>query len=182
MARDQKRTARFTAHGHWGGTVAALAVAMVALSGCTEDPATRDLNDATPPTVVLTVTASTSVDGGLQTVEFGGDIDLRMPGGSVFAKASDDDGVGHVELWMTEARDCGGTRVGPGLAGAPIERVEGAVTDTSAPSSLSAGHDINTRTLQAGCSYTFEVWAKAANAATQPVDVKTPVTRLHLDT
>ena len=174
--------ARFKAFRYQGGVIAVVAVALAALSACTGEPTPRDLNDATPPSLLLTVTASKTVDGGLQTVEFGGDIELTMPGGSVFAKASDDDGVSYVELWMTETRVCGGTKVGPGLAGAPTKRVEGQVTDTSAPSSLSAGHDINTQPLRAGCSYTFEVWGKTANAATQPVSVESLVTRLHLDT
>lgn len=182
MTMDERRIARLRARGYQGATFAAAVVALAALSGCTGEPTPRDRNDATPPSLLLTVTASKAVDGGLQTVEFGGDIELEMPGGSVFAQASDDDGVGYVELWMTEARVCGGTRVGPGLAGAPTKRVEGEVTDASAPSSLSAGHDINTRTLRADCSYTFEVWAKAANASTQPVSVESLVTRLHLDT
>ena len=176
------RAVGFQALGHHGGVIAVAAVALVVLTGCTGEDTPRDLNDATPPSLVLTVTASKGVDGGLQTVEFGGDIELRMPGGSVFAKASDEDGVSYVEVWMTESRVCGGTKIGPGLAGAPIKRVEGLVTDTSAPSSLSAGHDINTQPLRAGCSYTFEVWGKAANAATQPARVESLVTRLHLDT
>ena len=145
--RIKGQAARFKAFGYQGGVFAAVAVALAALSGCTGEPTPRDLNDATPPSLLLTVTASKAVDGGLQTVEFGGDIELKMPGGSVFAKASDDDGVSYVELWMTETRVCGGTKVGPGLAGAPTKRVEGQVTDTSAPSSLSAGHDINTQPL-----------------------------------
>lgn len=180
MAMNDGRTPRRRVRGAQGAAFAALTLTV--LSGCTGDPAPRDLNDATPPSLRLTVTAATAVDGGLETVEFGGDIELGMPGGSVIARATDDDGVGYVELWMTEARTCGGTQVGPGLAGAPTRRVEGQVTDASAPSSLSAGHDLNTQALQADCSYTFEVWATAANASSQPVTVTSPVTRLHLDT
>jgi hypothetical protein len=142
----------------------------------------RDLSDPTPPTLLLTVTAAKAVQGGSQTVEFGGtDIELTLPGGSVVAHARDDDGVSYVELWMTEARVCGGKTVGPGLPGAPTKRVEGQST-ASAPTSLSVGYDIATAPLKANCSYTFEVWAKAANAATEPVSVESPVTRLHLQT
>ena len=152
------------------------------LTGCSHDPTPRDLNDPTPPSLLLTVTASKAVDGGVQTVEFGeNDIELAMPGGSVFAKASDDDGVSNVELWMTETRVCGGMTVGPGLPGAPTKRVEGEST-ASAPTSLSVSYDINKKPLKANCSYTFEVWGKATNAATKPVSVESPVTRLHLHT
>jgi hypothetical protein len=152
------------------------------LTGCSRDPTPRDLNDATPPSLLLTVTASKAVDGGLQTVEFGGDdIELTMPGGSVFAEASDDDGVSNVELWMKEARVCGGITVGPGLPGAPTKRVEGEST-ASAPTSLRVGYDLNSSPLKANCSYTFEVWGTAANAATKPVSAESPVTRLHLNT
>lgn len=99
----------------------------------------------------------------------------------MFARANDDDGVSYVELWMTEARVCGGKTVSPGLPGAPTKRVEGQAT-ASAPTSLSVGYDLTTARLKANCSYTFEVWGKAANAATTPVSVESPVTRLHLHT
>jgi hypothetical protein len=157
-------------------------LALHAMTGCSHEPTPRDLNDPTPPSLLLTVTASKEVDGGHQTVEFGGtDIELTMPGGSVFAQANDDDGVGYVELWMTEARVCGGKTVGPGLPGAPTKRVEGQST-ASAPTSLRVGYDISTAPLKANCTYTFEVWGKAGNAAITSVSVESPVTRLHLDT
>jgi len=160
----------------------AAALALPVLTGCSHAPPPRNVNDATPPSLLLTVTASKAVDGGLQTVEFGeNDIELTMPGGTVIARAMDDDGVSNVELWMTEARVCGGVKIGPGLPGAPTKRVEGEAT-ASAPTSLSVGYHINTEPLKANCSYTFEVWGKATNAATKPVSVESPVTRLHLNT
>lgn len=160
----------------------AVTVGLPVLTACSHEPTPRDLDDATPPSLLLTVTAAKGVDGGLETVEFGkGDIELTMPGGRVVAKATDDDGVSNVELWMTEARVCGGMTVGPGLPGAPTKRVEGEAT-ASAPTSLSVAYDMNAEPLKANCSYTFEVWGKASNAATQPVSVESPVTRLHLHT
>lgn len=160
----------------------AVTLSLAVPTGCSHEPTPRDLNDSTPPSLLLTVTAAKAVDGGVQTVEFGeNDIELTMPGGSVTATASDDDGVSNVELWMTEARVCGGMTVGPGLPGAPTKRVEGVAT-ASAPTSLSVGYDITAEPLRANCSYTFEVWGKATNSATKPVDVESPVTRLHLNT
>jgi hypothetical protein len=87
----------------------------------------------------------------------------------MFVAADDDKGVSWVELWMTTTRNCGGVVDGPGLAGGPAKRVTGNVSNTSAPSSLSAGLDINTLGLQSGCSFVFDVWGKAANAATTAV-------------
>jgi hypothetical protein len=76
-----------------------------------------------------------------------------------------------VEFWMNEGRSCGGTASGPGLSGAPRERVEADLSST-APQSLSAGIDINTMNLRSDCIYTWEVWGEAATAATTPVEAR----------
>ncbi len=128
----------------------------------------RDLTDTTAPTIHLSITASPNTDSGLEELAPGSNVTLEAPGGSVIVMAEDTGGVGWVEFWMTETRTCGGTTTGPGLAGAPTERVEGDLSST-APQSLSAGIDINTMNLRSDCVYRWEVWGEAANAATTPV-------------
>jgi hypothetical protein len=93
-------------------------------------------------------------------------VNLKAPGGSLFFTATNAGGVGWVELWMNTKEQCGGTIVGPGLAGAPTKHVDGTLTPTTAPNKLSVGFDINLLQQKPGCTYTYEVWAKAANAAT----------------
>ena len=82
---------------------------------------------------------------------------------------------------MTEEKDCNGVKQGPGLAGAPTKHVDGNVTNTSAPSSLTAGVDINLMQLVHGCTYKFDVWGKAANAATTPVTAQSAPATLILN-
>jgi hypothetical protein len=147
----------------------ALAAISAVLCACTGDPAARDLNDTTAPTMTLKLTASSTVPSGLADLALGTNDTLTGAGGSLFIVADNGKGVSWVELWMTTTRDCGGVIDGPGLAGAPAKRVTGNVSSTSAPSSLSAGLDINTLGLQSGCTFVFDVWGKAANAATTPV-------------
>lgn len=120
------------------------------------------------------MTASAATAEGIQDVPFGTSAVLKAPGGSVLAKAEDGKGLSFVELWLTTKKSCGGTIQGPGLARAPERRTEGNVTDTSAPSSLTAAYDIDTQPLAEGCTYEFEIWGKAANAATNPVVTTTP--------
>jgi hypothetical protein len=144
-------------------------VALV-LTACPGEDVKRDLNDGTAPTLSLTVTASKNVASGLETLSFGTPVELTSAGGSLIVKAEDDDGVGWVELWFTEKKSCGGTVTGPGLAGAPVKRTDGTVTDTDAPESLTAIYDLNTHPLQPGCTYEFDVWGRAANAATTAVE------------
>jgi hypothetical protein len=140
----------------------------------------RDLNDGTPPTLSLTLTASKGTDSGLQTVDFGTAVEITPAAGSLIAKASDDDGVGWVEIYFTEKKTCqgpGGTAsiTGPGLIAGPAQRTEGQVSDTDAPSSLSAVADLNAEPpRQQGCVYEYAVWARAANAATTPVETTSP--------
>lgn len=147
-------------------------------ASCAGTLVARNTNDTTPPTLTLTVTASTNTADGIEVVAPGSTVRLISPGGSAFIKADDPDGVAWVELWMTEEKDCGGVKIGPGLAGAPTTRVVGNLTDTTAPASLTAGTDINLLNLVRGCRYTFEVWGKAANAASNPAIAELPFSRL----
>jgi len=142
---------------------------MPVMSACTSDPVSRDTNDTTPPTITLTVTASANTADGIETVAPGSTVNLTGAGGSALIKAEDDDGVAWVEFWMNQSKNCNGVLENPGISGAPTKHVDGTVSDTSAPSSLMAGVDINTMNLTHGCTYKFEVWGKAANAATTPV-------------
>ena len=87
-----------------------------------------------------------------------------------------------VEIWMTTVEDCGGTIAGPGLAARPAKRVDATLTATSAPNKLAAGVDINLIATKKGCTYTYDVWGKAANAATTPVQVQTPHVKLVMPT
>jgi hypothetical protein len=145
-------------------------VATLTLTACPPPPPTaRDKNDTTPPKITLSVTASANTADGTEIVAPGSTVKLTPPGGSALIKADNAKGVAWVEIWMTQEKTCNGVKEGPGLAGAPAKHVDGNVTDTSAPSSLTAGVDINLLQLVHGCSYKFEVWGKAANAATTPV-------------
>lgn len=144
-------------------------------SSCDGPTETRDLNDATPPEIKLTVTASSTAVGGVMVVAPGSRVVLTPPGGSAFIEATDDDGVSWVELLMDPKAACGDGDLGTvqigGLAPAnPVKRVEGEVTDTDAPGSLTAGVDINLLELDQGCTYEFRVSGKSANAATNPVE------------
>lgn len=155
------------------------------ITACPGPPVTRDTDDTSPPELSLTVTAAKDVDSGLSTVSFGTDVELVMPGGSLLVKAEDPGGVSVVELWMTTTVTCpvGDDLVeqqGPGIATAPVARAEGEVTDTQAPSSLTVSFDINTLELQAGCTYAFDVWGTAANAATTPASTTSPASTLTL--
>lgn len=151
---------------------AALTVTVL-LCGCQNTPVTRDKNDTTAPTITLTVTASANTADGIEVLAPGSNVTLKGAGGSALIKADDDKGVGWVELWMTQEKICTGTIEGPGLAGGPTKHVNGTITETSAPSSLTAGLDINLLQLAHGCTYKFEVWGKAANAATNAVQAQT---------
>jgi hypothetical protein len=167
--------------GRWRAAILALSSTVV-LVACPGRDVKRDLDDASPPTLALKLTASANAPGGLETVDLGNDVNLTGSGGSAWVEAKDDDGVGWVELWMTTSRDCGGVLHNPGLAGQPEKRVEGIVTDTDAPSSLSAGIDINQMTLASGCVYTFDVWGRAANAATVAIETQSSHSKLTLRT
>jgi hypothetical protein len=150
------------------GVLGVAAMLSLTASSCPGPETERDLNDATPPDIKLTVTASSTTVGGLMNVAPGSTVVLTPPGGSAFIEATDDDGVSWVELWMSRSEECGD--LGQVTPGELEERVEGTVTDTEAPRSLTAGVDINLLTLASGCTYRFQVWGKSANAATNPVE------------
>lgn len=164
------------------GTVLLALTSALVLAACPGADVTRDLNDSTAPTLSLRITASKNTGDGTETVTLGQPAELKGNGGSALIVADDDDGVAWVEFWLTETESCPGVIVGPGLAGAPATRVEGTVTSTDAPSSLTAGYDVNLRSLKPGCEYTFDVWGKAANAATTAVTIQSPVSKLTLQT
>lgn len=149
-----------------------------ALSACQPASGSRDLNDTTAPDLTITVTASATAPGGLQTVAAGSTVTLTGAGGSVLVKATDHGGVSFVELWMSTGKNCNGVQEGPGLAGAPTKRVDGTVTAKDAPLELTAGVDINLMNLTHGCTYTFDVSGKAANAAATPVSAQSGSARL----
>jgi hypothetical protein len=152
------------------------------LAACPGEAVKRDLNDSTAPTLRLRVTASSNTADGLETVNLGQNVELKGSGGSALIVAEDDDGVAWVEIWLTTSKACGGVLENPGSVGGPAQRVEGTVTPTDAPSSLTAGYDINLLSLTAGCIYTFDVWGKAANAATTAVTFQSPHSKLTLQT
>jgi hypothetical protein len=158
----------------------ALIVVISMRPNCPGKPTTRDKNDTTPSSITLTVTASANTADGIETVAPGSTVNLKPPGGTAFIKAENAKGVAWVELWMTQEKDCSGVKEGPGLAGAPTKHDDGNVTDMSAPSSLTAGVDINLLPLVHGCTYKFEVGGKAANAATNPVKAESGFATLRL--
>ncbi|MFD4422431.1 hypothetical protein ACFWN7_13145 [Agromyces sp. NPDC058484] len=158
------------------------------LTACQGPPVTRDTGDTTAPELSLTVTAAKQVDTGLLSITGQKNVELTMPGGTIAVKAEDPGGVSYVELWMTIGETCPigddlSQKDGPGLRdGKPMARAEGEVTDMQAPSSLTVGYDINTLAFQPGCIYSFDVWGKAANAATTPVMGTSPTSSLILRT
>jgi hypothetical protein len=152
------------------------------LAACPGEAAKRDLNDRSPPGLRLTVTASNMTADGLETLTLGQNVSLKGRGGSALIVADDDDGVAWVELWLTTSKACDGVLENPNAATGPAQRVEGTVTPTDAPSSLTAGYDINLLSLTTGCIYTFDVWGKAANAATTAVTFQSPHSKLTLET
>ncbi len=161
--------------------VAAVALAAVVLSAC-GDPASRDRNDATAPVLTMSIAGTKANPGGIDDVAFGTTTELSPSGAQVLIKAADDDGVSVVELWMTEKKQCPGVVVGPGLAGAPAAKVVGNVTPTEAPSSLVAIFRVDATNRQVGCTYSFEVWGEADNAADTPVHAKSPTATVTLKT
>ena len=154
----------------------------LALTACPGRAVKRDLNYSTAPTLRLRVTASSNTADGLETLNLGQNVDLKGSGGSALIVADDDDGVAWVEIWLTTSKACGGVLENPNAASGPAQRVEGTVTPTDAPSSLTATYDINQLSLTSGCIYTFDVWGKAANAATNPVSFQSPHSKLTLQT
>lgn len=162
-----------------GRALLACAVVLATGAACTGDPASRDLNDGTPP--VLTLSASgTAGTSGFVGVADGATLQLvRGTALSLSATARDDDGVTFVEIWYTETFNCdngdGTASTGQGLGGSPLVRSEGTVTNTEASSSVTTAGNVQTTGLRANCSYDFAVFVKGANAATTPLEASSPV-------
>ena len=114
----------------------------------------------------------------------GSTTDLRPEGAQILIKATDNDGVAFVELWLTEKEQCPGVVAGPTLAGQAAARTNGTVTPTQAPSSLTAAYRIEPTGTgrKPGCLYTFQVWGEADNAATTPVHAKSQSATVTLQT
>ncbi len=160
----------------------AIVVAAGLLTACPGQPTSRDHNDTTPPVLTFSIAGTAQNPGGIDDIAFGTTTALSPAGAQLLIKASDNNGVSFVELWMTEKKDCGGVIVGPGLAGAPSARTVGTVTPTQAPSTLTAAFKIEATNRQKGCAYTFDVWGKAQNAADTPVPVTSPHAKVTLQT
>ncbi len=172
---------RLFATSRYRALAVVLLIPVTGLVGCGE-PASRDLNDATPPNITISVAGTRANPGGIDEIGFGTTTDLSASGAQVLVKATDDDGVANVELWLTEKRQCQGVTTGPGLAGAPAARVVGNVTPTQAPADLTAIFRIDSTSRRSGCLYTFEVWGEADNAANTTVHTKSPTVALTLRT
>ena len=152
------------------------------LTACPGQPASRDHNDATAPVLTFAVAGTKQNPGGIDDIAFGTTTELSAAGAQLLIKATDDDGVSFVELWMTEREDCVGVLVGPGSATAPAARVVGNVTPTEAPSSLTAAFRIESTNRKPGCIYQFKVWGQSSNAADAPVSAKSPTATVTLQT
>jgi hypothetical protein len=160
----------------------AIVVAAGLLTACPGQPTPRDHNDATPPVLTFSIAGTAQDPGGIDDIAFGTTTPLSPAGAQLIIKATDDDGVSFVELWLTEKKECPGVIVGPGLAGAPSARTVGTVTPTEAPSSLTAVFKVEVANRQQGCTFTFDVWGKAQNAADTPVPVTSPHATVTLQT
>jgi hypothetical protein len=160
----------------------AIVVAAGLLTACPGQPTSRDHNDTTPPVLTFSIAGTAQNPGGIDDIAFGTTTALSPAGAQLLIKATDDNGVSFVELWLTEKKECAGVIVGPGLAGAPSARTVGTVTPTQAPSSLTAAFKIEATNRQRGCIFTFDVWGKAQNAADTPVPVTSPHATVTLQT
>ncbi len=166
------------------GRVAILgATLIVLLVACNGSPTTRDTNDSTAPTLTMSIAGTKQNPGGIDdNIAAGSTTELRPQGAQILIKASDSGGVSFVELWLTEKEACPGVNAGPTLAGKAAARTDGTVTATQAPSTLTAAFRIEPAGRKVGCTYTFEVWGQADNAATTPVHAKSQVARVTLQT
>ena len=155
-----------------GLTVVAAGLVTVLLTACPGPPVSRDRQDTTAPALAMSIAGTKANPGGVDDVAFGSATDLSAAGAQILIKAADSGGVSFVELWMTEKEICGGVIVGSGLAGRPSARTDGTVTTQDAPSTLTAVFRIEATTRKKGCTYNFEVWGAASNAADTPAHVK----------
>jgi hypothetical protein len=166
------------------GRIAIVGAAMIVLLvACNGSPTTRDTNDSTAPALTMSIAGTKQNPGGIDdNIAAGSTTELRPQGAQILIKASDSGGVSFVELWLTEKEACPGVTAGPTLAGKAAARTNGTVTATQAPSSLTAAFRIEPAGRKVGCTYTFEVWGEADNAATTPVHAKSSVARVTLQT
>lgn len=150
-----------------GSAVAAL-IALTGLTSCPGAAVSPDGDDRTPPTVVLAVSGTS--DDGLVEVANGTLVSMvRGQDAIVRATAADGRGVSAVELWVIPTRHC--TSVGVlvrGLSVAPVARTTPGATATEASSQLTATSTLSGR-IPPDCTVTYEVRARATNAADRPV-------------
>lgn len=152
-------------------------------AACGRTDASRDVDDPTPPTVTLTA-AGTLGHPSLLDVGDGSWLSIA-PGAQVLlqASATDPDGVGRVELRVTEILVCptgtySTSHRPPPLVRAPESSRRATAT---APSSLTTSYLIETSTPPAGCAAEWDVHAAATNAARTPVGASGPHARFGLD-
>lgn len=149
-------------------TSIAIPMAIIGLTGCPSQSVARDHLDRTPPTLVLAASGSSDArlvnvaDGTVVTMVRGTDVTLA-------ATASDPGGVGDVELWVIPKRHCASVGVGiRGLSIAPVAVTTGQLTATEAPAQLTATHTWSAD-VPPDCTVTYDVAARARNAADRPV-------------
>ena len=88
---------------------------------------------------------------------------------TVVATASDPGGVADVELWVVPTKRCASVSVGVrGLSIAPVAVTTGRLTATEAPAQLTATHTLSAD-IPPDCAVTYDVAARASNAADRPV-------------
>lgn len=150
------------------------------LAACEGESTTRDHQDASPPTIAISVAGKKGNPGGIDEAPFGSTTELTPSGAEILVTANDDGGVSAVELWMTETAQCPGVNQGPSLAGAPTATAKGNLTDTQAPSQLLVTTRLDPANRRPNCTYLFDVWGEADNAADAPVHAKSPTVRFTL--
>jgi hypothetical protein len=165
------------------GRIAMVAAMVTLLAACPGSPTTRDTNDSTAPSLTMSIAGTKQNPGGIDdNIAPGSTTELRPQGAQILIKATDSGGVSFVELWLTEKEACPGVNTGPSLAGKAAARTNGTVTATKAPSSLTAAYRIEPAGRKVGCTYTFEVWGEADNAASTPVHAKSQIALVVLQT
>jgi hypothetical protein len=165
------------------GRVVAAATVVTVLTACPGQKTTRDHHDTTAPTLTMSIAGTKQNPGGIDdNIAAGSTTDLSPTGAQILIKAADGGGVAYVELWLTEKEACPGIIAGPTLAGKAAARTNGTVTATDAPSSLTAAFRIEPANRKPGCTYSFEVWGEADNAADTPVHAKSSIATVTLHT
>jgi hypothetical protein len=170
------------ARARWAPVV----LVILAAASCGRADFARDIEDPTPPTTSLSVAGSVGhpsftdvADGTWVRVSPGAQVMVR-------ATAADPDGVGRVELRVTEVLVCptgayATTHGAPPLVRAPESSRNGAAADTPAPSSLTTSYMIEVSPSPVGCARQWDVRAAAINAARTPVGASGPHVRFAID-